>query len=41
MKDTLQGLILQGQDKEEALEDSKTKFECSICNTPNYTLVVL
>ena len=30
MKDALQGLILQVQDKEVALEDSRTKFEGSM-----------
>ena len=32
MKDILQGLILQAQDKVVALKDSKTKFEGSIAS---------
>ena len=40
MKDTLQGLILQVQDKEIALEDYRTKFEGSIASRSMVTYLV-
>ena len=41
MKDTLQGLILQVQDKETVLEDSRTKFEGSIASLSMVTYLVV
>ena len=41
MKDTLQGLILQVQDKETVLEDSRTKFEGSIASQSMVTYLVV
>ena len=40
MKDALQGLILQVQDKEATLEDSRTKFEGSIASQSRVTNLV-
>ena len=40
MKDALQGLILQVQDKEAALEDSRIKFEGSIASQSMVTYLV-
>ena len=41
MKDALQGLILQVQDKEAVLEDSRTKFEDSIASRSMVTYLVV
>ena len=40
MKEALQGLILQVQDKETAMEDSKTKFEGFIASRSMVTYLV-
>ena len=41
MKDALQCLILQVQDEEAALEDSRTKFEGSIASRSMVTYLVV